>query len=270
MLVTVNNSTGVIYPVKQAELEYAQSLLNEEGNPLMPKHFGNVRQKDTTIFRGSTGQALQDATQSAKDLSGRPTGERVGYGDEDFIDVEGQYGDEAVGNFGSVELGRHRTPQEMRRYTSPANKAYGTGGPMVGPIPHMEAVSATTGQWVPKGSSPDLRNVLFTPRLTYTETSRTPRTSRYGGSLERAIASADPQGVGTALAGARQQMGQVQKLKLGLAPRTETEGSISSVQQQPFDRRTDAPGIEASYNIDSVMQQLQSQAARRSAKRGRR
>ena len=269
-LVTVNNSTGVIYPVNQKELEYTQSLLNEEGNPLMPKHFGSVNQKDTTIFRGATGQALQDATQSAKDRSGRPTGERVGYGDEDFIDVEGQYGDEAVGNFGSVELGRHRTPQEMRRYTSPANKAYGTGGPMVGPIPHMEAVSATTGQWVPKGSSPDLRNVLFAPRLTYTETSRTPRTSRYGGSLERAIASADPQGVGTALAGARQQMGQVQKLKLGLVPRSETEGSISSVQQQPFDRRTDAPGIEASYNIDSVMQQLQSQAARRSAKRGRR
>ena len=269
-LVTVNNSTGVVYPVKQDELEYAQSLLDENNNPLMPKHFGSVNQKDTTIFRGATGQALQDATQSAKDLSGRPTGERVGYGDEDFIDVEGQYGDEAVGNFGSVELGRHRTPQEMRRYTSPANKAYGTGGPMVGPIPHMEAVSATTGQWVPKGSSPDLRNVLFAPRLTYTETSRTPRTSRYGGSLERAIASADPQNVGTDLAGARQQMGQVQKLKLGLVPRSETEGSISSVQQQPFDRRTDAPGIEASYNIDSVMQQLQSQAARRSAKRGRR
>jgi hypothetical protein len=270
MLVTVNNSTGVSYPVKQAELEYAQSLLNEEGNPLMPKHFGKVRQKDTTIFRGSTGQAVQDATQSAKDRSGRPTGERVGYGDEDFIDVEGQYGDEAVGYFGSVELGRHRTPQEMRRYTSPANKAYGTGGPMVGPIPHMEAVSRTTGQWVPKGSSPDLKDVLFAPRLTYTETSRTPRTSRYGGSLERAIASADPQNVGTDLASTRQQMGQVQKLKLGLVPRTETEGSISSVQQQPFDRRTDAPGIEASYNIDSVMQQLQSQAARRSAKRGRR
>ena len=236
----------------------------------MPKHFGNVRQKDTTIFRGSTGQAVQDATQSAKDRSGRPTGERVGYGDEDFIDVEGQYGDEAVGYFGSVELGRHRTPQEMRRYTSPANKAYGTGGPVVGPISHMEAVSATTGQWVPKGSSPDLRNVLFTPRLTYTETSRTPRTSRYGGSLERAIASADPQNVGTDLAGTRQQMGQVQKLKLGLVPRSEELGSVSFVQQQPFDRRVDAPGIEPSYNIDSVMQQLQSQAARRSAKRGKR
>ena len=141
---------------------------------------------------------------------------------------------------------------------------------MVGPIPHMEAVSRTTGQWVPKGSSPDLKNVFFVPRLTYTETSRTPRTSRYGGSLERAIASADPQNVGTDLASVRQQMGQVQKLKLGLVPRLETEESISSVQQQPFDMRVDAPGIEPSYNIDSVMQQLQSQAARRSAKRGRR
>jgi len=269
-LVTVNNSTGVIYPVKQGELEYAQSLLDEEGNLLMPKHFGKVKQKDTTIFRGSTGQPVQDATQSAKDRSGRPTGERVGYADEDFIDVEGVYGDEAVGNFGSVELGRSRTPEEMRRYTSPANKAYSTGGPMVGPIPHMEAVSRTTGQWVSKGSSPSLNDVFFVPRLTYTETSRTPRTPRYGGSLERAIASADPQNIGADLASTRQQMGQVQKLKLGLVPRSEAEGGVSVVQQQPFDRRMDAPGIESSYNIDSVMQQLQSQAARRSAKRGRR
>ena len=269
-LVTVNNSTGVIYSVKQAELERAQTLLNEEGNPLMPKHFGSVNQKDTTIFRGATGQALQDATQSAKDLSGRPTGERVGYGDEDFIDVEGQYGDEAVGNFGSVELGRHRTPQEMRQYTSPANKPYSTGGPMVGPTPHIEAVSRTTGQWVPKGSSPDLNSVLFAPRLTYAESSRMPRTSRYGGSLEQALIAADPQGVGQAMPGIRQQMSQVQKIKLGLVPRSEEPGSVSTFQQQPFDKRTDAPGIEPSYNIGAVMQQLQSQAARRSAKRGRR
>jgi len=269
-LVTVNNNTGVIYPVKQAELAYAQSILDENNNPLMPKHFGKVKQKDTTIFRGATGQALQDATQSAKDYSGRPTGERVGYGDEDFIDVEGVYGDEAVGNFGSVELGRHRTPQEMRRYTSPANKAYSTGGPIVGPNPHIEAVNKTTGQWVLPGSSPDLSNVLFAPRLTYTTAQRAPRAARYGGSLEQAIIAADPQGVGQAMSGIRQQIGQVQKLKLGLVPRSETEGSVSTFQQQPFDKRTDAPGIEPSYNIGAVMQQLQSQAARRSAKRGKR
>ena len=220
---------GQVFPITNEELLAAQ----EAGT--MPQNYGQVNQADYSLTRRASGPSVLDITASAKDYSGRPTGERVGYGPEDFIDVDSPVLEGQSAYLGSVELGRARSPQEQRIATSPATKPLFTGGPIVGPAQEFFLVDVPESQRYPAGAA-------VGTRMTTTRQETKPRTLRFG-SLGEQLEALDPQRTGQEMRSLRQQLATIKP--------TET---VFSSEQLPS-------GLEV------VTQQLMAQAGRRAGKR---
>lgn len=102
-----------VYPISDQDLARAQAL------GLLPKSYGSTRQDDYSLSRGVLGPVPEDITTSAKPDSGKASEERVGWEASDVISLN-DYEDTGrpFAYYPSVELGRSRSPQQMKKDAS--------------------------------------------------------------------------------------------------------------------------------------------------------
>jgi hypothetical protein len=227
-LVSLGKS-GEVYPITNEDLIAAQ----QEG--LMPKNYRSVSQADPSLTRRVSGPVPRDVMFSPKDLSGKPTGERVGYGSEDIVDVDTYLEEGPSAYYGSVELKSAQTPEQQRRLTSPANKPLYTGGPIIGPTREFYLVPETNLQQYPAG-------VSVGTRLGTTQQPSKPMTLRFG-DLGQQLQALDPQRIGAEMQSTRQALAKVEPEKIVFSPQRLPSG------------------------LEVVTQQLMAQAGRRAGKR---
>lgn len=220
---------GQVFPISNQELAAAQAA------GTMPRNYGQVNQADYSLTRRATGPASLDISASAKDYSGRPTGERVGYGAEDFIEVDSPMMEGSSAYMGNVELGRTRSPQEQRIATSPTTKPLYTGGPIIGPTRDFVLLPETNLQQYPGG-------VSTISRYGTTQQPSKPMTLRFG-DLGQQLQALDPQGIGAEMQSTRQALAKVEPEKIVYSPK------------------------RLPSNLEVVTNQLIAQAGRRAGKR---
>lgn len=102
-----------VYPISDEDLARAQAL------GLLPKTYGSTSQNDYSLTRGVLGPVPENVTTSAKPNSGRASEERVGWEASDVVSLN-DYEDTGRPSayYPSVELGRSRSPQQMKKDAS--------------------------------------------------------------------------------------------------------------------------------------------------------
>jgi len=236
---------GEVYPITNEDLIAAQ----QEG--LMPKNYRSVSQADPSLTRRVSGPVAKDVMFSPKDLSGKPTGERVGYGSEDIVDVATYLEEGPSAYYGSVELKSARTPEQQRRLTSPANKPLYTGGPIIGPTREFYLVPETNLQRYPAGVSVGVRYGT-------TRQPSQPRTLRFG-SLAQQLQALDAEQIGSQIETTRQQLGTMKGKDWRL--------QFPNIFPNAGETNQETVSSLMNPNTSQKMQQLLAQADRRAGKR---